>query len=457
MALEIVILAAGQGSRMKSALPKVLHTLAGKSLLEHVLLAADQLDPEYIHVVVGHQASQVRESVDRDSFNSPIHWVVQQDQLGTGHAVAQALPGIDPASTVLILAGDVPLIEASTLNSLCEPGPGINLLTAVLDDASGFGRIIRSPNACHHVTSIIEHKDASDLQRKISEINTGVLAARASNLKRWLARVKNDNVQKEYYLPDIIELAVSDGVAIKAVIADDNLQITGINSRIQLAALERLFQRKLADRLMEQGVGLIDPERIDIRGQLTVGRDCQIDINAIFEGHVTLGDNVAVGPNVIIRDSTIGDQCVIEANSIVDRARVASACHIGPFARLRPDTHLHRGSKIGNFVEIKKSEIGENSKINHLAYVGDSTIGREVNIGAGVITCNYDGANKYRTIIGDNVFVGSDCQLVAPVELGTGSTIGAGSTITRDVEAGKLAVSRSKQIQINNWHRPVKK
>jgi bifunctional UDP-N-acetylglucosamine pyrophosphorylase/glucosamine-1-phosphate N-acetyltransferase len=455
MTLEIVILAAGQGSRMKSDLPKVLHTLAGQSLLEYVLRCADALKPAKIHVVIGHQSERVSASVDSHLTRAEINWVNQHQQLGTGHAVAQALPHIEAASCVLIIAGDVPLIQPETLRPLCKIESGVNLLTAILPDASGFGRIIRDPETDAAI-AVIEHKDASEKQRSIREINTGVMAARADDLKSWLSQVKNVNAQNEYYLPDIIALAVRENQAINAFVTKDTLQVSGVNSRGDLATLERHYQRQRAERLMESGVSLADPDRIDIRGKLNTGRDCQIDINAIFEGRVTLGDRVNIGPNVLIRDSVLGDDCTIEANSIVDGADIASSCQIGPFARIRPDTRLDSGAKIGNFVEIKKSEIGEGSKVNHLAYVGDSKLGRRVNIGAGVITCNYDGAYKHQTIIGDDVFVGSDCQLIAPVEIGAGATIGAGSTITKDAPAGKLSLSRARQIQLNNWQRPVK-
>ncbi len=455
MTLEIIILAAGQGSRMKSDLPKVLHTLAGKSLLEHVLSCADELEPSKIHIVVGHQSEQVSASIDSLQTRAEINWVHQHQRLGTGHAVAQALPGINPSAHVLIMAGDVPLIQPDTLHPLCEPGSGIKLLTAVLPDASGFGRIIRD-SATGVVTAIVEHKDADEQQRSIREINTGVMAANASRLESWLSQVKNDNAQSEYYLPDIIALSANEHKPVNAYVAEDVLQVSGINSRGELATLERHFQRQLAEGLMENGVGLADPNRIDVRGNLITGRDCSIDINAIFEGEVTLGDRVIIGPNVLIRNSRIESDCLIEANSIVDGAHIATQCQVGPFARIRPDTHLHAGAKIGNFVEIKKSEIGAASKVNHLAYVGDSKLGCRVNIGAGVITCNYDGANKHQTIIGDDVFVGSDCQLVAPVEIGAGATIGAGSTITKDAPAGKLSLSRAQQVHLNNWQRPVK-
>jgi len=440
---------------MQSDLPKVLHALAGKSLLEHVLSCADELEPSKIHIVVGHQSERVSASIDSLQTRAEINWVHQHQQLGTGHAVAQALPGINPSAHVLIMAGDVPLIQPDTLRPLCEPGSGIKLLTAVLPDASGFGRIIRD-SAKGVVTAIVEHKDADKQQRSIREINTGVMAANASRLESWLSQVKNDNAQSEYYLPDIIALAVNDNEPINAYVATDVLQVSGINSRGELATLERHFQRQLAEGLMENGVGLADPNRIDVRGNLITGRDCSIDVNAIFEGEVTLGDRVIIGPNVLIRNSRIESDCVIEANSIVDGAHIATQCQVGPFARIRPDTRLHTGAKIGNFVEIKKSEIGAASKVNHLAYVGDSKLGCRVNIGAGVITCNYDGANKHQTIIGDDVFVGSDCQLVAPVEIGAGATIGAGSTITKNAPAGKLSFSRAQQVHLNNWQRPVK-
>ncbi len=455
MTLEIVILAAGQGSRMKSDLPKVLHTLAGKSLLAHVLHAADELKPSRIHIVIGHQAERVRASIDTRQTKAEITWVLQHQQLGTGHAVAQALPGVDASSNVLILAGDVPLIQSAMLKPLCEPGSGINLLTVILPDASGFGRILRD-SVTGAVTAIVEHKDADQQQRSIREINTGVMAASATHLEGWLSQVKRDNAQNEYYLPDIIALAVQASKPVNAFAANDVLQVSGINSRSELATLERHYQRQLAENQMTNGVSLADPGRIDIRGDLTAGRDCFIDINAIFEGEVTLGNRVRIGPNVLIRNSHIADDCLIEANSIVDSAHIGTQCQVGPFARIRPDTHLHAGSKIGNFVEIKKSEIGQASKVNHLAYVGDSKLGRNVNIGAGVITCNYDGTNKHRTIIGDDAFVGSDCQLVAPVKIGAGATIGAGSTITRDAPAGKLSLSRSRQIELDDWQRPVK-
>jgi len=455
MTLEIVILAAGQGSRMKSDLPKVLHTLAGKSLLEHALRAAEQLGPGKIHIIIGHQAERVRASIDAGQIRAELCWVHQPRQLGTGHAVLQALPGIDPSSNVLIMAGDVPLIESATLRPLCEIKSGIKLLTAVLPDASGFGRILRDAKS-GAVTAIIEHKDASEQQRSIREINTGIIAASATSLNNWLSRVKNSNAQSEYYLPDIIALAVQDNEPVNAITTRDILQISGINSRAELATLERSYQRKLAEDLMAEGVSLADPQRIDIRGDLNTGQDCFIDINAIFEGSVTLGKRVKIGPNVLVRNSHIGDDCCIEANSLVDGAHLATHCQVGPFARIRPGTQLHAGSKIGNFVEIKKSEIGEASKVNHLAYVGDSKLGRNVNIGAGVITCNYDGVNKHQTIIGDDVFVGSDCQLIAPVKIGAGATIGAGSTITHDAPARTLSLSRAKQVQLDSWQRPSK-
>jgi len=455
MTLEIIILAAGKGSRMKSDLPKVLHPLAGKSLLGHVVSAAEQLQPEVIHIVIGHHAERVKASLANQAPDTKINWVVQQQQLGTGHAVAQALPNIDAASTVLIMAGDVPMIEAQTLEPLCECSAGINLLTAILEDASGFGRIVRDPKS-QQVTSIVEHKDASEQQRAINEINTGVMAAGAADLKNWLARVKNDNAQNEYYLPDIIALAVADGLAVNAIVADDPVQTMGINSRAELAALERQYQRRTAESLMRSGVSLADPARIDIRGTLTAGEDCYIDINAIFEQKVTLGKRVSIGPNVLIRNSRIGDDCRIEANSVIDNADLAEGCDVGPFARIRPETQLQTGSRIGNFVEIKKSVIGAGSKVNHLSYVGDSIVGERVNIGAGVITCNYDGAYKHQTVIGDDAFIGSDCQLIAPVEIGSGATIGAGSTIRKNAPQDKLTLTHSKQVSVRGWRRPSK-
>ena len=442
---------------MKSDLPKVLHKLAGKTLLEHVLEATDRLDPAAIHIVIGHRADQVKETLASHPLSERINWVYQTEQLGTGHAVAQALPDIDPASSVLIVAGDVPLIEPETLRPLCTPdGGGIHLLTAVLPDASGFGRIIRDADD-GGVTEIVEHKDASEAQRNIREINTGVMCARADALTNWLSSVKNDNAQGEYYLPDIIALAVAEDKPVTAVVTADTLQITGINSRSELASLERRFQQHRAEQLMQNGVGLADPARIDIRGTLCTGRDCFIDINTVFEQEVSLGDGVTIGPNVIVRNSSIGDGCHIEANSVVENARIEAHCQVGPFARIRPETVLQRGSRIGNFVEIKKSTIGVGSKVNHLSYVGDARVGDDVNIGAGVITCNYDGAYKHQTVIGDGVFVGSDCQLVAPVEIGAKATIGAGSTITRDAPEGGLTLCRgTEQVHKPDWQRPVK-
>lgn len=455
MTLEIVILAAGKGSRMKSDLPKVLHTLAGKSLLGHVLSAADKLYPARIHIVIGHRGEQVKASIDSGQIDADLNWVVQQQQLGTGHAVAQALPDINQESTVLIMAGDVPLIKASTLTPLCKLEADINLLTAKLGDPSGLGRIIRQGEN-GPVSAIIEHKDASEAQRAIREINTGVMAARAADLTDWLARVKNHNAQNEYYLPDIIELAVSDGKTVKACVSNDAIQVTGINSRVELARLEREYQMRFAHQLMEEGIGLADPERIDIRGSLHAGEDCFIDVNCIFEQAVKLGNRVHIGPNVMIRNSEIGDDCRIEANSVIDNASIAQSCDVGPFARIRPDTKLLAGSRIGNFVEIKKSTIGTGSKVNHLSYVGDSLVGERVNIGAGVITCNYDGAYKHQTIIGDGAFIGSDCQLIAPVEIGPGATIGAGSTIRKNAPQDKLTLTHSKQVSVKGWQRPSK-
>jgi len=455
MSLEIVILAAGKGSRMKSDLPKVLHTLAGKTLLNHVLDAAAELQPDKVHIVIGHGADQVKASVAGSTHDIDVGWVMQTQQLGTGHAVMQALPQINPESTVLIIAGDVPLIQAQTLRPLCNLQSGIHLLTAELEDASGFGRILRDgPGG--PVIAIVEHKDASSEQWEIREINTGVMSARARDLNNWLARVENNNAQGEYYLPDIIELAVADGKAVQAHIAPDTVQIMGINSRVELAQLERRYQLQQANRLMQNGVSLADPTRTDIRGTLSAGEDCFIDFNTLFELDVQLGKRVHIGPNVIIRNSRIGDDCHIEANSVIDSADIAANCDIGPFARIRPETRLMQGSRIGNFVEIKKSVIGAGSKVNHLSYVGDSRVGDRVNIGAGVITCNYDGAYKHLTVIGNDAFIGSDCQLVAPVEVGAGATIGAGSTIRKDAPVGGLTLTHTKQVTLANWRRPSK-
>ena len=453
MKLEIIILAAGQGTRMRSALPKVLHPLAGKPMLQHVIETASQLQPSAIHVVIGHGAEQVMHALP----DSPLlHWVEQAEQLGTGHAVAQAMPALDPAAQVLILYGDVPLIGSETLRGLQEQaGQGVALLTVELADPAGYGRILR--DAAGRVLAIVEEKDATEAQRQIREGNSGILCCHAAALAQWLQRLDNDNAQGEFYLTDVIAMAVADGVEVKAVRVADPDEVSGVNDRCQLARLERAYQRRAAEGLMAQGVTLIDPARFDLRGELEAGGDVVLDANVLIEGRVVLGDRVQIGANCVLRNVVIGADTVVAPMSLLDGATVGRDCRIGPFARLRPDTELADGARIGNFVEVKKSRIGAGSKVNHLSYIGDTTMGREVNIGAGTITCNYDGAYKHQTLIGDRVFVGSDSQLVAPVSIGENATIGAGSTITRDVPADGLTLSRSKQRSLENWKRPEKK
>lgn len=454
MSIEIVILAAGKGSRMRSKLPKVLHPLASKPILFHVIDCAVKLNPSRIHVVVGHEAAQIVSTVESQANAPEINWVEQKKQKGTGHAVAQAINAIDEQSTVLVMAGDVPLIQADTVAPLTLVEQGIHLLTVHLDDPTGFGRIMRTADGA--VTKIVEHKDANAKELAIAEINTGVMAMPARQLAGWLQRLDNNNAQGQYYLTDVIGLAHSDGYAVSAVLAENANEVAGINSRAELAKLERAYQQCKAETYMQSGVSFADPSRVDFRGECAFGQDVFVDVNVIFEGQVSIGDGVTIGPNVVIKDSTIANHCRIEANSVVEQSTLGASCHIGPYARLRPDTHLAAQAKIGNFVEIKKSEIGERSKVNHLSYIGDSVVGKDVNIGAGVITCNYDGANKHQTLIGDDVFVGSDCQLVAPVEIGAGATIGAGSTIVKPVAAEKLTLSRSPQCSIDGWQRPTK-
>ena len=450
--LHIVILAAGKGKRMRSELPKVLHVLGHQPLLAHVLDRTAELNPEKVHVVYGHGGDIVPATLS----HYEARWVLQAEQLGTGHAVMQALPDIADDATVLVLYGDVPLIRADTLAPLVVDATNgkLAILTAVLDDASGYGRIVRDEN--DHIQAIVEHKDANKAQRAIREINTGILAATAKWLKDVLARIRNNNAQGEYYLTDIIALAVADGMAVSGKQPQDMVEILGINSKQDLAQMERQYQSQQVAQLLEQGVTVRDPARLDIRGNVSVGRDVEIDVNVILEGDVTLGDGVKLGANCIIRDSSIGAGSEIHPNSLIEQSRIGNACQVGPFARLRPGATLHDRAKVGNFTEVKKSVIGEGSKVNHLSYIGDTIIGKNTNIGAGTITCNYDGANKHQTIIGDDVFIGSDVQLVAPVTVADGATIGAGSTVTKDVPADKLTLSRSPLKTINDWERPKK-
>lgn len=452
MNLSIIILAAGQGTRMCSARPKVLHPLAGRPLLAHVIDTARELQPADIHVVIGHGADQVQ----RDFADTDIQWVLQAEQLGTGHAVAQAMPAIPDGNCVLVMYGDVPLVSRATLEPLCslaEQGMAA-LLTAELDDPGGYGRILH--HADGSICGIVEQKDASASERALKEINTGFVAAPAARLRRWVAALDNNNAQGEFYLTDVIARAVTEGTSVRGVMADDITEVLGINDRKQLAVQERCYQQRQAERCLQAGVTLADPARFDLRGTLTAGEDVLIDVNAVLEGNIVLGNRVSIGPNVVMRNATVGDDVTILANCVIEDAEIGSHSRIGPFARLRPETRLSTNTHIGNFVEIKKSDVGEGSKVNHLSYIGDTSIGTDVNIGAGTITCNYDGANKHRTIIGDRVFIGSDTQLVAPVEVKEGATIGAGSTITRDVEANELALSRAPQKTRIGWKRPAK-
>jgi len=452
MPVDIVILAAGQGTRMNSSLPKVLHPIAGRPMLQHVLDAAREFGEVEINVVIGHGSQQVRDAIKADH----LHWVLQEEQLGTGHAVKQALPNLRENAAVLILYGDVPLVNVSTLKQLVMQVDenSMALLTVELENPSGYGRILRTPTG--DVKEIVEHKDANETQRLVKEVNTGIMAVHQSRLAGWLKELSNNNVQKEYYLTDIVGFASRDGVTVNALVSDSAAEVLGVNDRYQQAQLERICQQRTARQLMAQGVTLLDPARFDCRGHIAAGRDVTIDVNVIFEGKVTLGDNVYIEANCFIKNAVIGSSTVIKANSVIDDAVIAEHCDVGPFARLRPGTVLKKGAKIGNFVETKKSIIGEDSKVNHLSYVGDAKIGDGSNIGAGTITCNYDGVNKHQTTIGSNVFIGSNTALVAPVVIDDGATVGAGSVVTSNVQKNQLAVARGKQRNIDNWQRPEK-
>jgi bifunctional UDP-N-acetylglucosamine pyrophosphorylase/glucosamine-1-phosphate N-acetyltransferase len=453
MALHVVILAAGQGTRMKSARPKVLQPLAGRPLLAHVLGRALGLGAHATHVVYGHGGDAVPATFP----DADVKWVLQAEQLGTGHAVAQAMPGIPDDGTVLVLYGDVPLIEARTLQPLVDKARGgaLALLGVHLGDPTGYGRLIR--DAAGRVVRIVEQKDATESELRISEVNTGILAAPAKRLRAWLEGLSNNNAQGEYYLTDVVAAAVAEDVPVEAMLAPTMTEVLGINDRRQLAGLETTLRKRITDELMAAGVTLVDPARVDVRGRVDCGRDVVIDVNAVFEGVVVLGDDVFIGPNVVIRDSRLGAGCRVEPNTIIEGADVGPNCELGPFARLRPGAVLADGVKVGNFVEVKKSRIGAGSKVNHLSYIGDAEIGTRVNVGAGTITCNYDGANKHSTVIGDDAFIGSNSALVAPVEIGAGATIGAGSTVSKDAPAGELTVARGKQVTVRGWKRPTKK
>ncbi len=452
MNLSIVILAAGQGKRMNSDRPKVLQPLAGRPLLGHVIETASALQPAAIEVVYGHGGELVRAAFGAAS----VGWALQAEQLGTGHAVMQAMPAIADDQLVLILYGDVPLIRRETLEALVAlAGPrAMSLLTVELPDPVGYGRIVR--DAQGRVQKIVEQKDANPEQLAIREGNTGVMAVPALLLRQWLSQLRNANAQGEYYLTDIVEMAVRDGVAVRPLVAPTIPEVLGINDRLQLAEVEGEYRRLRARALLQAGVTLADPARIDVRGTLETGRDVFIDVNVVFEGRVKLGHRVRIGPNVVIRDATIGDDTQVFPSCVIESAEIGAGCNIGPFARTRPDAKLADGVHIGNFVEVKNSQMGAGAKANHLAYVGDAVVGARVNIGAGTIVANYDGANKHRTEIGDDAHTGSNSVLVAPIVIGAGATVGAGSTVTKNVPAGKLTVARAKQVTLEGWQRPVK-
>ncbi len=449
--MNVVILAAGQGKRMHSDLPKVLHPLAGKPLLAHVIATARSLTPQAICIVYGHGGERVRAAL----ADSDLLWAEQEPQLGTGHALAQALPHLDPAHPTLVLYGDVPLTRVETLQSLRRAaGAGLGLLTVELADPHGYGRIVRGGGK---VERIVEEKDATEAERKLREVNTGIMVLPTAKLKAWLAGLSNRNAQAEYYLTDVVAAAVAEGVSIGTAAPLFAWEALGVNSKAQLAELERVFQREAAHSLLQAGVTLADPARFDLRGNLKCGRDVSIDVNCVFEGEVELGEGVSVGANCVLKNVKAGAGTRIEPFCHLESADIGARCRIGPYARLRPGAQLAEEVHIGNFVEVKASQIAARSKANHLAYVGDTSVGRDVNIGAGTITCNYDGVNKHRTVIEDEVFIGSDTQLVAPVRVGKGATLGAGTTLTKDAPEGTLTVSRAKQVTIAGWKRPVKK
>ena len=455
MHTEVVVLAAGKGTRMYSDIPKVLHPLAGKPMLTHVLDAALALNPQKLHLVTGFQSGLIKAHYGHTHAGN-LNWVEQTEQLGTGHAVMQAAPAINSASMVLVLYGDVPLIKPDTLSALLAKATesGIAVLTLVTSEPFGLGRIVR--NEQQQITAIVEEKDASSEQRRITEINTGIMAFRADLLKSWLQQLNTNNAQCEYYLTDTVAIAHAAGITINSVQTLDSDEVQGVNDRLQLSQLERSYQTSRARALAKAGVTVADTSRLDVRGDLKIGRDCNLDINIVFEGNNNLGNRISVGPNVVLINCEIGDDCQILANSHLENVVMENNCTVGPFARLRPGTLLKPGAKIGNFVETKKAVVGPGSKINHLSYVGDAELGAAVNIGAGTITCNYDGVNKFKTTIKDGVFVGSNTALVAPVTVGVNATIGAGSVITHEVPDQDLAVARGKQRNISGWKRPVK-
>jgi bifunctional UDP-N-acetylglucosamine pyrophosphorylase / glucosamine-1-phosphate N-acetyltransferase len=452
MPLSVLILAAGQGKRMKSEWPKVLQPLAGRALLKHVIDTARELAPAAIHVVYGHGAERVRQALKSEA----VSWVLQERQLGTGHAVMQALPSVADAHTVLVLYGDVPLIRRDTLEELLKlcDSKTLAILTVVLENPTGYGRILR--DARGRIRKIVEHKDASKQELRIREVNTGIIAAPAKLLKKWLALVKNHNVQGEFYLTDVAAIAAKGKFNVLPLVALTEAEVLGVNDKVQLAQVEAAYRQQQARELMLAGVTLVDPTRLDVRGTVKVGRDVEFDVNLVLEGNVILGDRVRIGPNCVIRDCEIGSDTQVFANCVLDHAIIGPSCNIGPFARLRPGAALARSVHVGNFVEVKNTKLGEGSKANHLTYLGDALIGKDVNVGAGTITCNYDGVNKSQTHIEDGVFVGSGSMLVAPLRIGAGATIGAGSTITQDAPADMLTLARSRQVSIDGWTRPVK-
>jgi len=450
-ALNVVVLAAGMGKRMNSRLPKVLHPLAGKPLLGHVIDAARALEPSAICIVYGHGGDAVPRAFAADD----VKFARQEPQLGTGHAVQQALPHIDPKAKTLVLYGDVPLVRAQTLRELLgKSGSGVGVLSVVLDDPSGYGRMLRNDRGA--ITGIVEEKDAIPAQKAIREVNTGIMVLPGAKLAGWLAALRNDNAQGEYYLTDVVRLAIADGVPVTGVQAEAEWETLGVNSKTQLAQLERIHQRRIADTLLAQGVTLADPARIDVRGSLTAGQDVVIDVNCVFEGDVRLGNEVKIGANCVLNNVTVADGCEILPFCHLTEGVIGERCRIGPFSRIRPGAQLGEDVHIGNFVEVKASDLADGAKVNHLSYVGDSSVGRNVNIGAGTITCNYDGAYKHRTVIEDEVHIGSDVQLVAPVTVGRGATVAAGTTVWRDVPPGGLVLNRKDQLQRPDWQRPSK-
>lgn len=452
MTFSVVVLAAGKGTRMKSSLPKVLHPIGGKPMVQHIIDTVNKLGAQNIHLVYGHGREQLQDKLSHNVLS----WCLQDQQLGTGHAVQQAAPHIQDNEDVLILVGDAPLIKETTLQQLIavKKDADLALLTVELDDPTGMGRIIRQGE---QVTAIVEHKDASEQQRQIKETNTGMMIMGGKDLKRWLSALNNNNAQGEFYLTDIIEMAAKEGKSIHASQPSSAIEVEGINNRAQLASIERAYQAEQAIALMMQGVSLLDPSRFDLRGELEVGQDITIDVNVIVQGKVKIGSNTTIGANCTLIDCEIADNAVIHANSIIEQAKIGEYCSVGPFARLRPGTVMKEQSRVGNFVEMKKTTLGKGSKANHLSYLGDTEVGEGANIGAGTITCNYDGVNKFKTVIGDGAFIGSNSSLVAPANIGVNATVGAGSIVTKDVGDNELAIARARQKNLTTWQRPEKK